>query len=338
MEAEAAGIVSQVEGLRLWATLHEDDIKAINDPLEWAVGFFPRDDSRAVELVDRSDHAASVAEGGVPTRSPAGFDSETGAFTLERLLLPEQGVGVRVRVKAQPQHFLGMESLAKGDALRLLLLLVLAAAQWGALVMLRPVPVTVPSSSDSVPMPEKKISEHILPEQLLGELRGQVFALGGRIRDLVARARDMTVESARAKPTIDKLAAQEGAARAAIAEISGTGRDLSRQAELAEIEALNLLVEIQSGEATPESVAAAVEKVQSLTQGIREFVRDAQRQIATIDVSTTPLRTDLAEVRKTLEGVLAHGREMDRAITETTKNLMVQAQLVQRLSKRDTTQ
>ena len=305
----ARQVASQTEGLTLQA--REEGRR---DPVGWAAGHL------AQGIEPRRMIAMRVVNVDLDAQAPESFELDRlgGTFDYNKLILPEEGTGIRVHLSLGYVGFLGAASPFANDLLALLFFCgcyVIAFFSTGRLF----------GFDDT-----GRIRKYVL--SWVGGAKAQLTQLGVHIREMVRQSQRLAVSSGRARQQVSDLRAGIHAGLAQAHDSHKIFDDAEAAAALAEALMRRALAEAQSAGRDPKRMAELMAEIQRCVGILRDTSRKGQLLVHTIEKSIEPWATDADLAFHAFDEVKEATDSLSHHIRSTTETLIGQAKLIQSLN------
>jgi hypothetical protein len=277
------------------------------------------------------------------------LEKSESSFEYLKVISPEDGTGIRVRVQQDWTGFLGARTafgqdltvaVAFGMMTTLTLALVRLAA--GLRRRRRGAEEDKPADNDAE-RANALVDSFLLPgeEQLrlrrsaagkVAEVKRLLTRLGLNVRDLVREARDITTAAAESQKSLSSLRSR---VHVGIRELHDTRlalKEVGDSAVQAEITALNLVVEASQKENDARRLAEMAETLHQIASRMRDLNQRSEAALGRIELQIEPMSVDADRAHHSFDDLFRHTREMDAHIRQTTETLIGQARMVQNLS------
>lgn len=335
----ARQVAAQAEGLAFAGRARGD-----SDPVGHAVSALSQGvEPRAVRVWKVSGIASH-------DRESFRFHADDGIFEYVRLLSPETGVGVRVRVQLERRGVFGLSAGVASDAA----IFVLFALLWvGSHHGLARVPVfrrltvrekTAGRSHDPGRY-ESLVDDYLLPagaelarlERLRSqqlEMREALSRTGTTVRDLLRSTRELLSGALKARGSVDVARTRIHRDLHELSDARKTAIELTRATIDSELVSLHTLVEATRRETKdPAQVLTLAAQVHEAALRVRVLNEKVQRSLLRLEIDMEPFVTDADVAFQSLETSVEGARKFDEEIRATAESLVRQATVLKRIEQ-----
>jgi hypothetical protein len=333
----ARQVAAQAEGLAFAGRTRGED-----DPVGQAVSALSQGvEPRAVRVWKATGLASQ-------DRETYQFHEAEGVFEYVRLITPEKGLGVRVRVQMDRRGVFGLPVGAASDFAVFLVFAFLWAAVHHVLASVpisrRLVVRETKDKSDSERY-ESLVDGYLLPagaelarlERLRSqqlEMREALSKTGTTVRDLLRSTRELLAGALKAQGSVESARTRIHRDLKELSDARKSAIELTRSMIDSELASLHTLVEATRREGRdPSQILSFAAQVHESAVRVRALNEKIQRSLLRLEIDMEPFATDADVAFQSLESSVSGAKVLDEQIRATAESLVRQATVLRKIEQ-----
>lgn len=261
-------------------------------------------------------------------------DRRAGYFELERIVIPEEGAGIRFQVDLPPEGYLGIQSKLGEDFAILLTagLFCFVSFFFISRKRFKALEPVMPAQNS----PKEQVSLNA-PAPVSGAWLDQAKALlseaGKSIREIIKAAHDLTVAAATTREWIEKSRSRLHVQIDSLGTCKDRINEVVANTTQAEAYSLNLVIEANRMGERGAQIGAQAQKLHEVSQNIRRRTEEMQAIVNQVERTLEPMVMDADQAANSFESVFEVARRLDDPIKKTGETLLSQAKWIQEARK-----
>jgi hypothetical protein len=301
----ARQVASQAEGMLFTARSRGEQ-----DPLGWVIDYLSQGAEPRAIRVSKVEELSGQPE----TYS---LDRSTQILDYVRILSPENGTGIRVKLQMPYTGFLGARTAVWNDFA--------AVAFFGVTLAL------ILGATRRGHRRGSDVRMRKLVVAWLKEAKTLLTQLGINIRELVREAQNLAVAAGKSRNAMSELRNRIHGQMREIHETRESLKEATRTAVQAEVATLNLVLEASRMGEHGKRMAGLAEELHKHVQKLRKVNGGCEEMMGKVEVQMEPWATDADIAYHSYDDVFRATQGMDGHIKNTTASILDQARMIQSL-------